>query len=178
MDERASRLDTLIIEGFDFTPGKSLKEVVIKNVLFHLNVQLHKSDMWHVTRFGADRDDGRPRSLNITFVDVDLKNELLRMKGNLKNPKVVFKEFLTEHQNDVSNQAKLARKNKLISSAWSQNGLIFATSESVPVPTLLHNSDALNVANDRAGGGEHVGHIPANLQLPQLHSSRKLLFGF
>ncbi len=152
MDERAQRIDTLIIDGFTFTKGKSLKEIVIDNMWHHLGVQLFKSDLRHVARFGGDGDDGLPKSLKVMFVDVDLKNEILRSKGLLKNPQVVFREYLTEKQNDILNQAKLARKNNLLGSAWSQNGLIFANYEPFEHPTLLHNLQSLKVANDKAAG--------------------------
>ena len=90
IDERAARIDSLIIENAEFAPGKSLKEVVIDDIYYHLQVHLLPSDLRHVSRFGADGDDGLPKALKAIFVDVELKNDLLKMKPQLPNSKLII----------------------------------------------------------------------------------------
>ena len=148
-DERAERVDTLIVDGFKFVHGKTLKQIVINNMEYYLGVTLYESDMRYMTWFGPDRQDGLPKSLKIIFIDVDLKNELLKQKGRLKTTDVVFTEYLTEKHNNVFIQTKLARKNKLLSSTWIIHWTVYAMSKQNWEAALVYALHALKLPNDR-----------------------------
>ena len=92
---------------------------MIDNIYYHLQVLLLPGDLRHVSQFGTDGEDGLPRALKAIFVDVDLENDLLKMKPQLRHSNLILREFLTSKQNDIFNQAKLARKNHLLQSTYT-----------------------------------------------------------
>ncbi len=93
--KRQDRVDTLLIDGFYMKQNKSVKENVCINVNYYFDMDITCDDIKHVSRFGANDDNGYPKSLCVKFHNPDKKNELMALKGKLKATEVYIRGHLT-----------------------------------------------------------------------------------
>ena len=110
--KRHDRLDTLLIDSFLLEKGKSLKQNVVENIKYYLDIDMSCDEIKLISKFGS-RQDPSKTSLRVKFFNPERKTELMSMKGKLRGTDVFFREHLTPpppNQLDILVQAKEAQK--------------------------------------------------------------------
>ncbi len=130
------------------------KVIVSENISHYLKFNVSPDEMRHMCRYGNSPGDPRLTTVKVRFKDIDLKNEILRLRSRLSGTRIKMREHLTLCQSDIYNQAKLARKNDLMSSTWTTNGFTFALGEMDSAPTLIHDLKTLKVQKEAFANGE------------------------
>ena len=107
--DKCEGMNTLILEGVRPTRGRPVKEIVCDIIYNETSFTLHPDDLHYASRFGLPLEDGTI-AIKACFFDWGLKMEVLKKKSRLRNSKLIIREHLTQSQNDLFNQSKLARK--------------------------------------------------------------------
>lgn len=119
--ERHSRIKTIRVHGISEVNGENVQEKVLGvfNSKMDLNVNSCELDKCH--RIGM-RTNERPRAVLVTFLRLEMKQDVIRARKKLKGSNVVIVEDLTHDKHEVYKEAVRVLGHRKV---WTLGGCVY-----------------------------------------------------